>query len=392
MMRKYFFMLLLGLLAFCFSAGQAQAASVCFTCHDKQTYAKRIVHKPLANGECVSCHNPHAARYPGLLQKTGAKLCFSCHREKQSSFAKGIAHEPVKKGECLACHDPHASDSNGLMKGKGMAVCFTCHKDLPRSYKITHPPFAKGQCSNCHEPHNAENPLLLKIGKEGNICVSCHTSADVRGAHKGFPKEAKDCLSCHDPHGSAKKGMIRDVLHKPFARGCDDCHKAEGGKVSTRICLGCHAKVVEQMLYTHSHLTGGAGNACTNCHTPHAGDNAGLLKGNQRQVCRACHPGTLEVMANTEFGHPDNVVCSNCHTVHGSDELAMLKKGSNDTCSGCHESQGAFSHPVGDKVRDPRTGQPVTCVSCHYPHGTGFKNNLKDDAGKELCVQCHRDK
>jgi predicted CXXCH cytochrome family protein len=53
-------------------------------------------------------------------------------------------------------------------------------------------------------------------------------------------------------------------------------------------------------------------------------------------------------------------------------------------------TQGKFSHPVGDKVIDQRTGQMMTCVTCHDPMGSEHRYHLVMSAKKELCVQCHR--
>jgi predicted CXXCH cytochrome family protein len=76
--------------------------------------------------------------------------------------------------------------------------------------------------------------------------------------------------------------------------------------------------------------------------------------------------------------------------VHGSNRRAMLKLDGNAICSQCHETQGKFSHPVGEKIRDPRTGQMMTCVSCHNPHGTSFRHQLIMSGQKDLCTQCHQ--
>ena len=46
--------------------------------------------------------------------------------------------------------------------------------------------------------------------------------------------------------------------------------------------------------------------------------------------------------------------------------------------------------PVGDKVIDQRTGQMMTCVTCHDPMGSPNRYHLVLSAKKELCTQCHR--
>ena len=55
--------------------GPALAAIDCFSCHERAAFQKRIKHQPATAGECSTCHSPHVARYPGLLQQTVQKLC-----------------------------------------------------------------------------------------------------------------------------------------------------------------------------------------------------------------------------------------------------------------------------------------------------------------------------
>jgi len=183
--------------------------------------------------------------------------------------------------------------------------------------------------------------------------------------------------------------MLRQVLHPPFKKGCDSCHQGDS-PVSTKVCLSCHEKVRKDYTLIHSHLTDNAsGNACVSCHSPHAGNDRMLLAGTQKQVCGRCHQETYTRHEGKVSRHRKDGECVNCHSAHGGDAPAMLKGDGNTVCSGCHPTQGTFSHPVGEKVRDPRNGQMMTCVSCHDPKGTDFPYQLKMDGQKELCVQCH---
>lgn len=365
-----------------------KAEDVCFECHEKADFAKKVIHKPIASNKCGACHNPHVAKYKGLLQKKVKDLCFSCHQDEKKNFLKGIIHQPVLEGDCLACHLPHASDAKGLLTQKTLAVsCFSCHESLKKEYPVTHPPYAKGQCQTCHRPHQSEHSELLKQDPDA-LCFSCHKSSSVNQKHRNYPKELKGCLSCHNPHGSDRKALVRNILHAPFEEGCGDCHT--GNNIGIDVCLSCHDTIEEQLFTSHNHLTGTQGNNCVLCHSPHAGDSPNLLKSSELKICRQCHQSTYDKSQYSQHKHPDTAKCSNCHAVHGSNELAMLKGDGNAVCSECHETQGKFTHPVGEGVADPRNRQSVTCVSCHYPHGTNFDFNLKLSGTKELCIQCHR--
>ena len=81
--------------------------------------------------------------------------------------------------------------------------------------------------------------------------------------------------------------------------------------------------------------------------------------------------------------------CYKCHAIHGNNQVALLRGDGNMVCLGCHPNQGQFSHPVGTGVTDPRNNQIVTCVSCHTPHGSNYKGELKLSGEEALCVQCH---
>jgi predicted CXXCH cytochrome family protein len=385
----YFFVIFFVLVGAATSAIGAQD-KLCFGCHDRKDYVKAVVHQPVAKGECDRCHNPHVAKYKGLIQQEVAKLCLSCHVDiGKAGSDKTLVHKPVRNGQCLACHDPHSSSVKGLLREKNQKeTCIKCHESLAKNYEFTHSPFAKGECSACHQPHQSER-LQLLVAEPDALCRSCHKGS-LADFHKNFPAKPAACLTCHNPHGSSRKGLIKDFLHEPFKTGCTDCHEVAGGRVGVEKCLECHGEVRDQALAVHNHLTSATGNSCVNCHSPHASDDQKLFKSKLEQVCRECHRDTFKNYADKLHSHPNSGSCANCHQVHGSNHLAMLKGNGNQVCSECHKSQGQFTHPVGEGVFDPRTGLVLTCVTCHYPHGTDFPYNLKQEGSKDLCVQCHR--
>lgn len=363
---------------------------LCFGCHDKKNYSKAVIHRPVADGLCERCHNPHVAKYKGLLQKEVATLCFSCHRNIGKTVNKTMnVHKPVLEGQCVACHDPHSSPVKGLLRENNQKdVCVKCHEKLANKTAFTHQPFAKGECSACHQPHQSER-LYLLVAEPDDLCRSCHKGS-LTEFHKNFPAKPAACLTCHNPHGSGRKGLIKDFLHEPFKTGCDDCHTASAVKVGTEKCFECHTEVREKALAVKNHLSSTNGNSCIHCHSPHASDGDKFIKTRLEQVCRGCHSDTYQSYEGKLHKHPNMVECANCHEVHGSNNLAMLKGDGNQVCNGCHKTQGQFTHPVGAGIFDPRTGGIMTCVSCHYPHGTDFPFNLKQEGSKDLCIQCHR--
>ncbi len=360
----------------------------CYTCHDRDQFRGRVVHKPVGTGKCVTCHNPHVGRYRGMLSHEGGRLCFTCHTGEAETFRTGIVHEPINRFECTRCHDPHASDRNGLVRKNLKESCLECHEDFPERYRFTHEPYLSGDCRACHAPHNSERPMLLVADRDA-LCGECHEPEDLAPKHRNFPGTLRSCLTCHSPHGSDRKSLIRNYLHEPYAEDCSNCHEAGSGKVGVSACAGCHGDVLEQMQATHSHLTMQSGNACVNCHSPHAGDEKRLLLSREKQVCARCHRPSIEKYKNSPYRHGSIDNCTDCHFPHGGNDMAMLKGNGLEVCALCHENQGKFTHPVGPEVPDPRTGRMITCITCHNPMGTDYKFNLLLEGKRQLCVQCH---
>jgi len=380
-----FVLLLLLILA---SQGVALAAIDCFMCHEKGAFNKRVNHEPAVSGDCLSCHNPHVAKFEGLLQEQVKDLCYSCHEDAAAEQNKGLVHQPVLRGECLGCHDPHTSNQAGLLNDQLATTCFSCHEDLPRNFKNNHQPYADGECDACHQPHQSEQPYLLTAAQD-SLCYDCHGMSEVNQKHRNFPADLKNCGSCHNPHGSDRPGLIRNALHQPFSEGCSDCHSGKNVPVKIDACLLCHPEVSEQMASSHNHLVRYEENGCIACHSPHAGDDSRLLKGKERHVCGTCHAATFARYEEQEYKHTMTDACNNCHAPHGSNHPAMFKAPINQVCSECHGQHGVFTHPIGETVFDPRTGQMMTCSSCHASKGSEFEYHTPYERKKALCVQCH---
>ena len=370
-----------------FSAG---ASGNCYDCHDRALFEKKVVHAPVAKQRCDQCHNPHLARYEALLHRQDEKLCAGCHqtllkRIEEQSFP----HQPVEQGQCLLCHDPHASQQKQLLRDKTGPLCLNCHKELQEVAEVQHRPFAQGKCSVCHDAHSSDQPMLLSK-KGAALCLGCHENNNaLRRKHLNRDLSRIDCLECHSPHQSENKALLRNTQHQPFAQG--DCQTCHNKKTTGDPCLGCHTKVMDSFNQMLNHVTSSAsGPFCFNCHTPHASQQAGLVRGYPGEVCRNCHSGKFERRKESLHLHPHAERCLDCHQLHGASDPAMLKGKRDEVCVGCHEDHNTFSHPTGDAAHDPRNGRAMTCVSCHDPcNGTVYKYNLRGTSEKGLCVQCH---
>jgi predicted CXXCH cytochrome family protein len=133
---------------------------------------------------------------------------------------------------------------------------------------------------------------------------------------------------------------------------------------------------------------------CLSCHTPHASAQTALLKGPRVQLCGTCHGDTIARSERAQDKHAPvkEGDCNACHMPHSSNNTFLLKKPIMEQCGMCHDWMKHSSHPVGDKVRDPRNKNlTVQCLSCHSAHGTVYKKLLLTEAVSQTCTQCHAD-
>lgn len=376
----------------------APATAPCSMCHDRQAawQGRTTVHAPVAGGDCLACHNPHAARHGALQRQEPRRQCLTCHQDLGERMVTGAVHQAIdRERQCLACHDPHASDRAALLTADGAALCATCHEPTGSSPAHPHQPFTSGKCLTCHDPHVSAHASLL-VKKDSDLCSSCHgtTGPKITAAHRKIAVAGSNCVSCHAPHGSSKPAMIRERTHAPFAEGtCDTCHSDPGAAPASLrdgavdLCTTCHEAA------PGGHPVPPEG-ACLACHDPHASPGGHLIAGAERQVCLSCHTDIATQRERAMSFHPATASspdCTTCHEVHtGKTAWLLRKEDAQKTCGTCHASHAEFSHPMGEGVPDPsHPGQSVGCLSCHDPHGTPFTQFLLADPRQELCLRCH---
>jgi predicted CXXCH cytochrome family protein len=224
--------------------------------------------------------------------------------------------------------------------------------------------------------------------------------------------------------------LVLVVLYVATAEG-DDRTRAENDYQGVNGCDGalCHDDVVSSWQGTpHSSawdILNGSGEKmdwCEGCHTTGAGDelhNGFNTTTDQpdylRDVqCESCHgPDPM----NASGGPASTVdfsaeLCSNCHRIaefggterkyhpyyndwiNSSHSRSLnVSEGqvvTNPECRGCHVSQvaivevfegGVFLGPLDDP-------QPITCQTCHDPHGSPNPYQLRAPID-ELCASCH---
>jgi predicted CXXCH cytochrome family protein len=334
-------------------------AATCLQCHDDKTKGKSV-HSAMQTG-CLSCHEVRVTKDTTrvkLITATPAKLCLTCHADKDAAQIKGHVHEPAVR-DCLTCHDPHSTDNkNQLLKATSGAtkddnLCLSCHnKGMNVPEKGSRHAALDMGCETCHVTHKtgteltADNRFHLTKAAPA-LCLDCHDAKDanLQKAHQNQPFGTANCVSCHDPHQSPSPKLMQAFTHPPFAdKSCEMCHApAKDGKVVLTqkdvksLCVTCHdeqAKKIESAKVQHP----GAAGDCTDCHNPHASSQPGLPKTDAVNICLGCHTDQAELRKKQHLHQPAfEQGCATCHEPHGGDNQHLLRTAKvNDLCLECH--------------------------------------------------------
>ena len=250
--------------------------------------------------------------------------------------------------------------------------------------------------------------------QEGSSCIPCHRALTERPVTHAVVA-AESCGECHVPPagGKGKVGLLRDATRDNTAP----------------LCGTCHEEILKRVGLSSPHPPAAAGD-CLGCHDPHGSAAPALLNAQAPDLCVGCHEEVGEAVKRSSPHAPAAAGCSTCHDPHGSARAAQLKDGVNSLCLGCHgagdgretssPSRSAaaaapagrpegFASPVSldplGRTGHPRAGHPVsggtnpadkkkgplTCASCHEPHGAGTSTLLKFGVAgpMELCLKCH---
>lgn len=115
-------------------------------------------HGPYGAKLCGACHDAQAVN---ALVVSGDRLCARCH---DLALDKQYVHGPVADGGCLSCHDPHSSPYRHLLLSESDGFCLHCHDGAALSPVEGH---AAGEtnCTSCHDAHMSDRKFLLKAGR-----------------------------------------------------------------------------------------------------------------------------------------------------------------------------------------------------------------------------------
>ncbi len=345
-------------------------------------------HGPVSVNACDVCHElVDKDKHQFKLLRARKELCTYCHEFDVSNMP--VVHEPVQNEECLGCHNPHGSSTRSLMREESVAAtCDRCHESFTRTSSFLHSPVHDGECITCHAPHASRLANLLDaVGSD--LCLTCHQEFGRQLAGAAFTHEAlkEQCERCHDPHGSDQPLSL--VAAVPQL--CYDCHEQTYNTVT-------------QAAFRHSGAVQDK-QSCDNCHTPHGGNLAGLLRDVPQRLCLTCHdepvqtPDGRTVAAVPQLadlslhghGPMSDGLCEGCHQPHGSMNANLLTQSfSNEPRQLFAVENYAFCfqcHDAGLVVQQAPQEQPVT----RFRNGQTNLHALHvNDRWGRSCTSCHR--
>jgi len=403
---------------------RADQPDLCVTCHEQDgiTHAPHITSGP---DNCLTCHIPHSAPESALLPKPITSFCRDCHKTVVKDPLAEKGHDQVAmKEECVTCHDVHQGTVDDVARGERCRECHGADIGL-NTGTVEHANVSKGTCLQCHVFHNEPGLLAIRQGdsvlrqKPPQACLTCHP--DVREAMRqpvvhgplANPETPGVCDACHATHVAsvpalllepqpelctACHGKLRPHVPQPTTdKGkradtvCDTCHLPHGGAQDhllngppTATCSTCHDDVTTA--FAKDPHSGAVAGKCLGCHIVHRGKESSLREPTST-LCGQCHEDVVAKIDDTPHGRLENG-CAACHSHRGS----TLKPTDADRgCTACHGNLAHGTHPVraDQGARDPWHGGPLTCVSCHGAHGTGFPGQVRL-SGDALCLKCHK--
>jgi predicted CXXCH cytochrome family protein len=114
-------------------------------------------HSPYQEKDCASCHDKSTM---GKFTNLQPELCYQCHDDFKNKYK--VLHGPVAGGQCTACHNPHQSENENLLTRTGQSLCLYCHESNQVMAIEEHKEIQDASCTDCHNPHGGENKYNLR--------------------------------------------------------------------------------------------------------------------------------------------------------------------------------------------------------------------------------------
>lgn len=255
------------------------------------------------------------------------------------------------------------------------------------TYQPFHTEDNEKPCQECHRltvtPSDSNPPEIKE-----QLCYSCHQHKfdGMKTLHKPAAVQWR-CLQCHQAKAGPSQWSPGQPLRFTIA--------GEDGEVAP-LCYKCHKKFAEKVKgFRFQHGPIGMG-GCNMCHNPHASTWPRLLQNNQTTLCINCHEFQKKIKKPVIHSIIKTKGCTPCHDPHGGQYPLQMSETVADRCSRCHPAilKQINSHPIQNHPAFVKAGpkdkkDKLSCVDCHSPHASDFKNLLPEEDIMLLCTHCH---
>ena len=416
------------------SFGGATGVPACMTCHTdggaERTYdtlAGRSIDKRSVREGFLEWLNADASmalpgrgpyphdRHIAPEKRKDAASCVQCHGDVDAATALDLHLKEYTAAECARCHvqaDGKPVDVQTVYDQRPSAAAKTfAHadhlhgkggvEDLSLVQAGSRERLEKGGCLECHEHTETARvaadgvvqppSYTLRADREDYAgCMSCHDVAAFRAPHHG---QWDNCSACHTFDGAdhaafkhTRPQVAVDRLVAGEVRFLVDAQRHPGlaGQVD-QDCLACHRAAlpvlpsrVNGARFEHSsHLP--AQPTTQDCLACHSSVSAAATSAG---IGLAWQPERSEAASAQQRASFSMAGCGSCHPGIRIDERSLTQPTPKNTVAFNHADHMA-------KARDPLTGQPVSCVTCHDfdPKQRGSEIGVRPTASS--CVQCH---
>jgi predicted CXXCH cytochrome family protein len=175
-----------------------RAGADCTSCHGDKT-SGRVVHSAMAMG-CAVCHQVVADGKTTAVRLTMPKgeICFACHGKSGDENQ----HPPYAQGQCVSCHDPHSSNFPMHLRAEVTTLCLGCH--TPQGLAgDTVQKTSNQQPRPESDSHGSKlDPVLQAIHHSSGRFLA------LMSVLQNGPQPVT-CISCHQPHSSQDSKLLR---------------------------------------------------------------------------------------------------------------------------------------------------------------------------------------
>lgn len=270
------------------------------------------------------------------------EACLECHDDL---LAGAFKHSPAEEEFCDACHEVAGDgDTFSVTVNNTSEICLECHTEIGERMSAgnLHPILEAEACSLCHNPHSSDQPRFL-LAPQVSLCGDCHDAADQfeTGVSQHPPVVDPGCSACHEPHASPRPTLLRAATNDL----CLACHGQLTEEERAAIAVPVDASYVEQVrkIFLTRDRTGGHPMLAHPVVTP---------------VRAAQSPPTRGAAGPTPEAPADQPAA----------EQAVIAA-------------------VEQTVTKEKEQIPLSCLSCHEPHGSAQSKLMIDRA--DLCTECH---